>query len=292
MRNLFTERLLSPLRQAEHYRLSAVLELSQLSAEQLESLGQREHGTLYPLMQQYELNNLRQIGAALYNVNTSTLQGQSDFFWELSDCAADALCGWIISSLPTAALAAHLAQANTVRAPDGQRYLLRYHTEQCLRVLHARTDLPGITEWFAPIHSWWVPYPDANEETWCCVMGGGTSESVEVNGLALDPACWEALAADPLEHRLADQLKGSLKASRQTAHRHSVRLGRVRKYLAAAREAGFVEQQDLITYVTSLALLGDGLTVDPRWQAAIDESLEQGQPLAQHLHTHLNHSLR
>ncbi|WP_288376359.1 DUF4123 domain-containing protein [uncultured Pseudomonas sp.] len=292
MKDLFVEKLLRPLRQAEGYRLSAVLELSQLSTEQLESLAQREHGILCPLMQQDELSNLRPFGTGLYAANTdANLQNQSDLFWQLSEFAADAICGWIISSLPTAALATHLAQANTVRAPDGQRYLLRYHTEQCLRVLHARKDLPKIVEWFAPIHSWWVPYPDANEETWCCLMGGDRSATEELNDLTLDPACWEALAGDPLEHRLADQLKSSLAASGQAKQCHSVRLGRVRKYLAAAREAGFIEQQDLITYVTYSELLGDRLTLDPIWQAAMKESLEQRQPFAHRLQTHLHRLL-
>ncbi|WP_081311680.1 hypothetical protein [Pseudomonas putida] len=86
-------------------------------------------------------------------------------------------------------------------------------------------------------------------------------------------------------------MKSSLTASGQPKQCHSVRLGRVRKYLAAAREAGFIEQQDLITYVTYLALLGDRLTLDPIWQAAMKESLEQRQPFAQRLQTHLHRLL-
>lgn len=293
MKDLFVEKLLRPLRQAEHYRLSAVLELSRLSTGQVESLVKRERGILCPLMQQDELSNVRQFGTGLYAATTNTtLQGQSDFFWELSEFATDAICGWIISALPAAALATHLAQANTVLAPDGQRYLLRYHTEQCLRVLRARKDLPGIVEWFAPIHSWWVPYPDADEEIWCCLMGGDRSATDELKNLTLDHACWEALAGDPLEHQLANQLKSSLTASGQPEQCHGVRLGRVRKYLAAARETGFIEQQDLITYVTYSALLGDRLTLDPIWQAAMKESLEQRLPLAQRLETHLHPLLR
>lgn len=289
MKDNFFEQLFLPLRQAEHYRICAVLELSKLSTEQWESLVQQEHRILCPLMQQDEFSNLRRCGTGLYAVTANiTLQSQSDLFWQLRSFAADAIRGWIVSSLPTAALAKHLAQANVVLAPDGQRYLMRYHTEHCLRVLHARTDLPDIVEWFAPIHSWWVPYPDVNEEMWGCLMGGDRHPTRAFKNITLDAACWEALAGDPLEHRLADQLESSLTESGQANQSHSVRLGRVRKYLATAREAGFIEQQDLITYVTYLALLGDRLTLDPIWQAAIEEALEQRLPLAQRLETQLH----
>ncbi|WP_367599534.1 DUF4123 domain-containing protein [Pseudomonas fulva] len=293
MTNTLFEKLFLPLRKTAGYQLCAVLELSSLGPEPLKRLVQREQRLLHPLMQQEEFSNVRQCGIGLYAVNgKATVQSQSDLFWQLNELAPDAICGWIVSALPSADLATHLAQANTVLAPDGQRYLLRYHTEQCLRVLHGRKDLPGLVEWFAPIHSWWVPYPDANEEIWGCLKGGDRPATQALRDLTLDLACWEALAVDPLEHRLADQLKTSLTASGQAKQCHSVRLGRVRKYLKAARDAGFIEQQDLITYVTHFALLGDRLTLEPIWQTAVKESLEQSLPLAQRLQTHLHRLLR
>jgi len=293
MTNTLSKKLFLPLRQAERYQLSAVLELSTLGPEQLKRLVPRDHRILHPLMQQAEFSNVRQCGIGLYAVKgKATVQSQSNLFWQLNELAADAICGWIVSALPTVALASHLAQANTVLGPDGQRYLLRYHTEHCLRVLHGRKDLPELVEWFAPIHSWWVPYPDANEEIWGCLMGGDRPATQALKDLTLDAACWEALAVDPLEHRLADQLKTSLTVSGQAKQCHSVRLGRVRKYLKAAREAGFIEQQDLITYVTHFALLGDRLTLEPIWQTAVKESLEQSLPLDQRLQTHLHRLIR
>lgn len=292
MKGTFYDRLLAPLYQSERYRLSTLFELSRLDDEQLEKLGQRKE-VLHSLMPQKALSHLQQVGTVLCAPDASArLQGQSDFFWQLTDLCKDAICGWIVSALPAKDLAAHLAQANTLLAPDGHRYLLRYHTEQGLRVLHARQDLPDILDWLAPIHTWWVPYPDATRQLWYDFSGGDRPEARTLDGLRLDQACWQALAGDSLAYGLADQLKHALRTSGKPEQCHVVRLGLAQRLLAFARESGLVRQEDQIAYVIFMALLGEGLTSDPVWQAAINDALDKQTSLVESVQTHLHEQLR
>ncbi|PYB79770.1 DUF4123 domain-containing protein [Pseudomonas soli] len=292
MNGSFYDQLLMPLYQSDRYRLSAILELSRLDDEQLKKLAQRKEA-LHSLMPQQALGNLGQIGTVLCASNaSSSLQGQSDFFWQFAGLFNDAVCGWVVSALPAERLAAHLAQASTLLAPDGHRYLLRFHTEQCLHVLHSRQDLPDIVEWLAPVHTWWAPCPDASRRLWYDFAGGDRLEVSALSGLRLDQRCWEALAEDPLAYRLADQLKHALRASGEPEQCHVVRLGIAQKLLAFAREAGFARQEDLITYVTFVALKGEHLMGDPAWQIAMNDALDKQRSLAESVQTHLHELLR
>lgn len=292
MSNDVETEILLPLRESNRYQLAAILELSQLDAEQLEALAQFENRACWSLMQQNELSNLRRFGPAVHAPTVSlTPQGQSDFFWQVTQFARHAICGWIVSSLQGAELARHLAQANSILAPDGKRYLLRYHIQQCLKVLSSRVDLPDLHEWFAPIHSWWVPYPDAETETWLRLSGYDRPPARALDGLALDQACWQALKADSLSYRLADQLGRALATSGKPAQCHGIRLGMAEKHLALARQAGFVEQHDLLTYASCMALQGERLVPDPVWHSAVKQALATRQPLIELLQAHLPHSL-
>lgn len=289
MKGSFDDRLFDPLIQPGQYRLAAIIERSQLTPKSNDELVSLCQNRLWPLLQQREFSNLRMIGPCLAAPRDSaTPQNQSDFFQYLSRLGGDAVCGWIVSSLPAAGLADHLAQANSVLAPDGQRYLLRYHTEKALRTLYGRMDLPDISEWVAPILNWWVPTPHAERVAWGCLKGHNRPAVRRVNGLKLDQACWDALAEDPLSHRLAEQLKQSMAVAGLPERCHVVRLGLAQKYLAQARQAGFVHQADLITYVTIKTLEGNQLTSTPAWQAAIDSALSQSQALSESLQRHLN----
>lgn len=277
------DELFRPIINSERYRLATVLELSLLDADQRLKLQRRANASVVPLLKQREFSNLREVGAVLCaRAHDATAQQQADFLWFLEQVAGDAICACIVSALPVDALAAHLAQANWVRAPDGQRYLLRYYTEPCLRTLHSRKDLPDVAEWFAPIHRWWTPYPGTCGKSWGYFIGDDTAATRTLNGLQLDRACWEALAGDPLEHRLADELKRPLEG-----RCHVTRLSLTRKYLAAARQDGFVEQADLITYVTALALFGEEIKRSPDWQAATQKALQHRRPLAEYFQARL-----
>ncbi|MFB4394986.1 MULTISPECIES: DUF4123 domain-containing protein, partial [unclassified Pseudomonas] len=292
MKNDFETEILLPLRESDRYQLAAILELSRLDAEQLEALAQYQNRACWSLMQQDELSNLRRFGPAVYAPTViGTPQGQSDFFWQVKQFASHAIGGWVVSSLKGAELARHLAQANNILAPDGKRYLLRYHTQQCLKVLSSRMDLPDLREWFAPLHSWWVPYPDAETATWFRISGYDRPAARALNGLALDQRCWQALVADSLSYRLADQLEHGLEASGKPAQCHGLRLGMAQKHLVLARQAGFVEQHDLLTYATCMALQGERLAPDPIWHTTVKQALATRQPLIELLQAHLPHSL-
>ncbi|MCP8636476.1 hypothetical protein PUR31_24155 [Pseudomonas mosselii] len=76
-----------------------------------------------------------------------------------------------------------------------------------------------------------------------------------------------------------------------TGHKQ-IRLDLTQKLLAFARESGLIRQEDQITYVTFMALLGEGLTSDPVWQAAINDALDKQTSLVESVQTHLHEQLR
>lgn len=95
-----------------------------------------------------------------------------------------------------------------------------------------------------------------------------------------------------MAYGLADQLKHALRTSGKPEQCHVVRLGLAQKLLAFARESGLVRQEDQITYVIFMALLGEGLTSDPVWQAAINDALDKQTSLVESVQTHLHEQLR
>lgn len=197
----------------------------------------------------------------------------------LNELAMQGICGWIVSKLPAAALLEHLGQANIVRAADGHRYLLRYHTEHSLKVLHARRDLPDIAHWLAPIHSWWVPYPDHQKQSWQCLSGGDLPAGKRLSGLALDQACWHALSGEPLSQRLAEQLKAHWPPAVCLPVVTACALG-LPNTILLKRAAGLTRQADLITYVNCMAIHESTLKTCAAWQHALDQALANTRLLA------------
>lgn len=288
MINAFKEQLFIPLRESERYQLTGIVETTRLPPSAPERLLSQFNNRVWPLLQQPEFNNLRSAGPWLCAPPPeATVHGKNDFFGILGKIAGDAVCGWIVSALPAPDLVAHLSQANRVIAPDGNNYMLRYHTEHSLRILHAHSDLPDIVEWLAPIHTWWVPAVRPKYEAWLPLAGADRAPGKCSFPLQLDQACWEALAGDSLSHRLADQLEASLAAAGQPATCYTIRLALAQQYLAQAREAGLTRQADLIGYVTCMVLHGDALTDSPAWQKALAETCDKPRPLADALQIHL-----
>ncbi|WP_373876228.1 hypothetical protein, partial [Pseudomonas mosselii] len=84
----------------------------------------------------------------------------------------------------------------------------------------------------------------------------------------------------------------ALRTSGKPEQCHVVRLGLAQRLLAFARESGLVRQEDQIAYVIFMALLGEGLTSDPVWQAAINDALDKQTSLVESVQIHLHEQLR
>lgn len=277
----FSELLIADVRASATCKVHGLVDMARLSEQEQASLLERfgEHGA--PLFTQPELESLRMLGPWLFSAGpAASLSAQHDFLQYLNKAAGDAVAGWITSELSTPMLADHLSQANVVYAPDGQRCLLRYHTETALPLLHARSQQPGLHELFAPITSWWYPYPHATHKVWKGLCGGGLHHSVPLPAIHLDEPTWNALAGDPLAYTLANTLKDSLTAQQLPNNCHGTRLHLAQHHLRQAREQGLSRPGDLNDYVLLMAHITDGLPDDPAWQAAMDEARAHGRPLA------------
>ena len=272
----FVRALVKFLRVSDRYRLSAVVEMADLSPKARENLLEYYSQRCWPLLQQAQFSNLRAVGPWLFGSRPgSDVSAQYDFKWQLEQGAEGAVCGWIISALPPAELALHLSQANIVTGADGHSYLLRYHTAAALQALDSHRHLPGVSEWLAPIHHWWAPVAHPHKTLWLQIAGGDQPQAAHVTPITLDEDCWAALAGDPLSYQLAEVLKDVQHCPALAGTCHGTRVGLIQHYLDQAREQGLAREEDLITYVLMLARDGDQLNTSPAWQEAIIATREQ-----------------
>lgn len=277
----FVDQLLDDVRTSPTCTVTGIVEMSRLEPAKRDELVLRHEGEAWPLMSQPEFGNVRMIGPWLFGPGTQTsLNGQYDRYCILNRQAPDAVCGWITSELAPAQLALHLSQASVAYAPDGERYLLRFHTEAALPVLHARRAQPGLRELFAPITSWWFPLPHASQQQWAVVRGERAQSASAIPPIMLDDSAWEALAVDSLAYALADQLKSTLVARQPETDCYGTRLGIVQRHLAQARQQGLERSGDLADYVTLMVQQDHTLNTDTDWQAAINEAKGGGVSLA------------
>ena len=278
----FSESVVNELRRLPDHQLTTIIEMSRLTAEAKNRLIDRYAG--FPLLRRREFENLRECGPWLFAPSAQhCLQTQYDFLCDAAEIAGDAICAWITSAMPAPDLAEHLGQATTVRGPDGATYLLRFHTELAFPVLQARRDLPGISEWLAPIQSWWTVSPQRERRAWRHFSGHGMTPSRCSPAIELDQPCWEALAGDPLAYRLAAQLREPLERQGMRENCHGARLGLVRDLLVQADLAGLSRQSDRIDYVTLMALQGKALAGTSVWNDALQDAKDLREPLAQAL---------
>lgn len=269
MSEKFARRLIQLLDQSDRYHLAAVVEPTLVSAENLEIV--RRHWHPRPLLIQPEFDNLREYGPMLCSARPgSKREHQSDFIQYLFDYGGDGVVGWIISLLPAAQLANHLALANRVLAPDGHRYLLRYHTPRSVEVLQTCTHLPSVQAWIAPIHTWWVPQAESGTITWVCRQRQARMPD-SVGPLELDQASWDNLIGDPLEYRLADQLANALAQAKRPARCHVIRLSMARQRIAEARAFGITDQKMTALYTTSAAIHPHAFDEASGWPQALAE---------------------
>lgn len=288
MMSPFINAVVTALRESPRYRLSAIIEMARLSSAARGKLKEHYAERCWPLLQQEQFANLRDVGPWLFGARPgSEVSGQYDFLCNLGEAAGPEICGWITSALPPEQLARHLSHASMVSGTDGHPYMLRYHTPSAMRVLSARRDLPGITDFLAPIQYWWVPVVHPQTPRWCSIPGYDRPDADRPIILALDEACWEALAGDPLSHRIAEILKHEPSSPGLPEHGHSERLGLIQYYLNEGREQGLSREDDLITYVSLLARYGEKTTNTPGWPAALADACDNRSSFADGVQNHM-----
>lgn len=290
MPSTFTQSIVTDLRRSSAYRLSAIIEMANLTPAGRDMILQHFSTHRWPLLQQPRFANLQAAGPWLFAARPDgDVSAQHDFQWAINQCAENAVCGWIISALAPEQLAKHLSQAAVASGPDGHSYLLRFYTPTVLKVLNSRRDLPGVRQWFAPIDRWWFPEPTRNpkERLWRPVQGADHPEPLPVPPLHLDHSSWAALAGDPLSYRLAALLSKEKTTPIFDRACPGTRIGLIDLYLCQAREQGLMQDEDLITYVLMLARNGDSLAETSAWQQALSATREQQTALVDNLQVHL-----
>lgn len=285
----FIRAMVEALRRSDRYRLSAVVEMAKLSPEIRQTLTRHYSGRCWPLLQQAQFSNLRTAGPWLFGSRPgSDVSAQYDFQWQLEQGAPGAVCGWIVSALPPVRLAQHLSQANIVTGADGHSYLLRYHTAAALQMFDNHRDLPGVSEWLAPVCQWWVPVAHPDKRLWLQISGGDQPQATQATPITLTEDCWAALAGDPLSYQLAELLKDEQSCPALPTNCHGTRLGLIQFYLNQAHEQGLAREEDLLSYVLMMAREGDQLRQSAAWQDAITATREQLTPLLENLQQRLH----
>jgi hypothetical protein len=295
MNDPLVEAAVAALRESPSYRLSAIIEMARLSPATRDKLMEHYADQFWPLLQQEQFANLRDIGPWLFGARPgSGVSAQYEFLWGIRESAGTAVCGWIISAMAPVQLVQHLSHANVVTGPDGHPYLLRYHTSLALQVLSVRQELPGIVDLLAPIKYWWIPLAHPKNQRaylqsqrWYQIAGYDRPEATQRPTLTLDEACWEALAGDPLSHRIAELLKHEKPTPDFPESCHGTRLGLIQYYLDAAREQGLSREDDLITYVLMMAHNGEQMNLTPAWQQALAAARDQRTSLSDAVQTYL-----
>lgn len=96
--------------------------------------------------------------------------------------------------------------------------------------------------------------------------------------ITLDAALWKTLEVDPLPYSLTTELE---KTSPQvfTSHCHSERLTQVKQALAAGREQGFNDLEDVCLFATLVLMDGNFPGNWALWVQAKKLVREQGLPL-------------
>ncbi|MBV4499304.1 DUF4123 domain-containing protein [Pseudomonas shirazensis] len=276
------------LRISSRYRLSGIIEMARLTPAAREKLMRMYGDCGWPLLQQAQFSNLRDRGPWLFGARADYgVTFQHSFMDNVARVASIAVCGWIVSALQPAQLLTHLSQANIAVAADGHRYLLRWHTATALRTLDKRRDLPGVSEWLAPIQRWWFAEPTPTGTVWPSIAGADRPSSAATPPLVLDQAFCLALAGDPLSYQIAEMTKKQYTCPKLSNECHGTRLGLIQHFLAEARRQGLSRDDDLIVYVLLIARYGAAISELQDWADAVAQTRDEHSSLHDNIQARL-----
>lgn len=281
---VIADSLVKYLRQSDSYRLTALVELSTVSAGEDNFLWKTYSKHIYPLLLQPELANLRETGPHLFSANPqASLNDHYQFHNGLSRAIGGSITAWIISKMPAPELAKHLSKACTVLAPNGDDYLLRFHTPTALCTLHTHRYLPSISDWLRPLHSLWLPF----EDQWSVLPGGNGAAAETSAPFMLNEACWTELKGEPLMFLLADALERTLSDYPARRFSRGIRIQEVCRLKCEAESSGLNSLNDIVDYITLTFLRASDLSRSAAWKDAMADAREHKAPLAQALRSRL-----
>lgn len=272
------------LRQSDRYRLTALVELSTVSGLEDHFFWKAYSEHTYPLLLQPEFANLRDTGPHLFSVKPDASPNyQYGFHNALSKVIGNSITCWIISKIQAPELAEHLSQACTLLAPDGDDYLLRFHTPKALCTLHTHRYLPSISNWLKPIHSLWLPF----EDQWSALPGGNGEALRTGVPFMLNEACWAELTGEPLMFRLADTLAQAMSSGPKRLGLRGEHIWEVLRLKGEAERSGLTRLNDIVDYITLTVLKGSELSRSAAWKDSLADALAHKAPLAQALRSRL-----
>ncbi len=249
--------------------LVAVCDMAELDDTLRSNVRERFAGKSLPLLRDPRWHALLPYSPLLVTAESADNQGHHRLMGGFSHDLRNALHGWIISRVAPEQLAEHLARALVAYGPDGAAYLLRHYDPSVLSVLYRRAPPDWWRDFISPIASWWVPKGDTKVQRWGRIAGQVSAQASPLSPLLIDQELWQALAGDPLPHRLLQAVDTHTPELLDNECK-AVRLARIESLLDNARQAGLSTHEDLHDYVfLSLASATAGLHADRCWSMAL-----------------------
>jgi hypothetical protein len=229
---------------------------------------------------------LKLYGAMLVSCHQSDPDARLSLLDTVSECDTESVCAWLVSKLPPESLATHLGHASFAWDKSGKRYLLCYYDPLVTPVLYRLADREWARWFFAPLVSWWHPVLRKGEESWHRLEGeisvplelARKHVGLEPPQLVLSKELWEALARDPLPHRLLEVMERTAPQVFEGERCYAKRLERIEGLLEEARRQGLTKRDDLALYVYAILRTAD-LAGDARWRSAVQSAAKGLCPL-------------
>lgn len=260
--------------------LMVLIDMAGLSDAQRGRIRNDMAGRMHSLLLHPDFLALRPLGAMLVGSDDSSPKSRDALLSIAGAYDTDIVQAWITSVLSPADLATHLSQACFALGKDGERYLLRYYDSLITPVLYRTADAAWVASVFAPVISWWFAGANIQHPQWHRIPGSANARCRPASPLVLTEALWNALAGDPLPHRLLDEFEQVSPDVFSTQCR-GVRLAQIRSHLASANQIGLNRHDDLVAYVfTALSRPAASLQADRAWQHALQQAVAGEAPLA------------
>jgi len=260
--------------------LMVLIDMAGLSDAQRSRIRNDMTGRMHPLLLHPDFLALRPLGAMLVGSDDSSPKSRDALLSIAGAYDADIVQAWITSVLRPSDLATHLSQACFALGKDGERYLLRYYDPWITPVLYRTADAAWVASVFTPVISWWFAGANIQHPQWHRIPGSANARCRPASPLVLTETLWNALAGDPLPHRLLDELEQVSPDAFSTQCR-GVRLAQIRSHLASANQIGLNRHDDLVAYVfMALSQSATSLQSDRAWQKALQQAVAGEAPLA------------